>query len=97
MSSVRRPSSATTPKASGETRAFLTLIFLDESISCWAHKMSENGQNCLLVFPKNKDDVFKCRVLSTNIYIFSLLSKGSKETENVPIEEAETSKQIINN
>lgn len=86
VSSVRRPSSATTPKASGETRAFLTLIFLDESISCWVHKMSENGQNCWSVFPKNKDDVFKCRVLSTNREIFSLLcQKEVKKRKIFPL------------
>lgn len=56
-------------------------------------KMVKTVYQC---FPKTK-------MMSSNVVfcqqteIFSLLSKGSKETENVPIEEAETSKQIINN
>ncbi len=34
--------------------------FLDYSISCLVHKMSENDEKCLSLFPKAQGDIIHC-------------------------------------
>ena len=50
--------------------------------------MPENGEKGQSVFPKARDDVFKCLVLSTTQRCSVYCHRGGKKPENILFEEA---------
>ena len=76
------------------TIIFIVDYFINESMSCFVYKMSENGKKCGSVFPKVQDNVLKCLVLSQPKDIQFTVTEEERNQEIFTLKKRRTEEEI---